>query len=121
MYYAAKSGDVPSRTGKELIDRMWATFQETRGVTTAETRNDYIRFRDPVFIPSGWTGVTGNGAPINISSTFISLRPRYMQDPDWPRVQSFLNGGPAPTFTYHRFWAQADIALAMAEFGRLFP
>jgi hypothetical protein len=122
MYYAAKSGDTASQTlAKELLDRMWARFQEPRGVTIAETRNDYIRFRDPVFIPSGWTGVTGNGAPINTSSTFISLRPRYMQDPEWNKVQTFLNGGAAPTFTYHRFWAQADIALAMAEFGRLFP
>lgn len=122
MYYAARSGDIPSRTlAKELIDRMWARFQDSRGVTTTETRSDYSRFRDPVFIPSGWTGVTGNGAPINASSTFLSLRPKYMQDPDWTKVQTFLNGGPAPTFTYHRFWAQADIALAMAEYGRLFP
>jgi hypothetical protein len=121
-YYAAKSGDLPSKTlAKELIDRMWTRFQEPKGVTTPETRSDYSRFADSVFIPSGWTGVTGNGAPINVSSTFLSLRPKYQQDPDFPKVQNFLNGGPAPTFTYHRFWAQADIALAMAEYGRLFP
>jgi hypothetical protein len=28
--------------------------------------------------------------------------------------------GAAPSFTYHRFWAQADIALAMASYGDLF-
>jgi hypothetical protein len=38
-----------------------------------------------------------------------------------PKVQAYLNGGAAPTFTHHRFWAQAVIALAAAEYGRLFP
>jgi hypothetical protein len=36
-------------------------------------------------------------------------------------VQSYLDGGAAPTFNYHRFWAEADVAMAMADFGRLFP
>ena len=39
----------------------------------------------------------------------------------WPKVQAYLNGGAAPTFTYHRFWAQADIAMAFADYGHLFP
>lgn len=30
-----------------------------------------------------------------------------------------LAGGAAPTFTYHRFWAQADIALAMGSYAEL--
>jgi hypothetical protein len=29
-------------------------------------------------------------------------------------------GGVAPTFTYHRFWAQADAAMAYAIYGQLF-
>ncbi|MDW8181897.1 MAG: glycoside hydrolase family 48 protein, partial [Anaerolineae bacterium] len=52
---------------------------------------------------------------------YISMRPRYLQDPDWPKVQAYLNGGPAPQFRYHRFWAQADAALAYATYGWLFP
>ena len=55
------------------------------------------------------------------SSTFIGIRSDYRLDPAWPQVQAYLDGGPAPTFTYHRFWAQVDIALANAEYGRLFP
>ncbi|MFL6052444.1 MAG: glycoside hydrolase family 48 protein [Actinoallomurus sp.] len=31
-----------------------------------------------------------------------------------------MNGGAAPVFNYHRFWAQADIAMAMATYGQLF-
>jgi hypothetical protein len=108
---------------------MWAKFQDSKGVAVAETRKDYNRFDDPfnasthdgVFIPNGWTGTNAQGATLNSSTTFLSERPKYTQDPDWPKVRTYLNGGPAPTFTYHRFWAQSDIALAMAEFGRLFP
>jgi hypothetical protein len=64
----------------------------------------------------------GTGVPINSSSTFMSIRPFYTTDPAWGPVQSYLNGtGPAPTFTYHRFWAQSDIAMAFADYGSLFP
>jgi hypothetical protein len=28
---------------------------------------------------------------------------------------------PAPTLRHHRFWAQVDVSLANAEYGRLFP
>jgi len=63
----------------------------------------------------------GSGDPINSSSTFLSIRSKYMDDPEWPKVQAYLNGGAVPTFRYHRFWAQVDVALANAEYGRLFP
>ena len=126
MFYAAKSGDVPSRTlAKELLDRMWTNFQDNLGVSLPEVRKDYNRFDDPLFVPPGWSGTTPQGATINSSSTFISIRPKYLQDPSWPKIQAYLNDqnnpNAAPSFTYHRFWAQADIALAMAEYGRLFP
>jgi hypothetical protein len=32
-----------------------------------------------------------------------------------------LNGGKPPVFKYHRLWAQADIAIANASYGWLFP
>jgi len=32
-----------------------------------------------------------------------------------------LNGGKAPEFRFHRFWAQSHIALAYASYGWLFP
>ncbi|MCX7681315.1 MAG: cellulose binding domain-containing protein, partial [Anaerolineae bacterium] len=121
IYYAAKSGDTASRDlAKELLDRMWTLYRDDKGVSAPETRSDYNRFDDPVYIPSGWTGRNAQGATINSSSTFISIRPKYTNDPDWPKVQAYLNGGSAPTFRYHRFWAQVDVALANAEYGRLF-
>jgi hypothetical protein len=62
-----------------------------------------------------------NGDAIDPSSTFLSIRSKYKSDPDWSKVQAYLDGGPAPTFRYHRFWAEADIALANAAYGSLFP
>jgi hypothetical protein len=46
-------------------------------------------------VPSGWTGTMPGG-------------------------ESYLNAGAAPSFTYHRFRAQADIVLAMGSYAQLF-
>jgi hypothetical protein len=58
---------------------------------------------------------------MDANSTFASIRTKYTKDPEWSKVEAHLRGGPAPTFTYHRFWAQADIALANATFAILYP
>lgn len=116
-------------TAKALLDRMWTKYRDPQGVSVAEVRQDYNRFDDTynattgqgVYVPSGWTGTMPNGDPISASSTFLSMRSKYRNDPAWPKVQAYLNGGAAPTFNYHRFWAQADIALVNAEYARLFP
>ncbi|WP_224367030.1 glycoside hydrolase family 48 protein [Hyalangium versicolor] len=127
-FYAARSGSVSAKTlAKELLDRMWANYQTSKGVAVPEKREDYKRFDDAynaatgdgVFVPTGWTGKNAQGATVDANSTFLSLRPKFQQDPDWAKVQSYLAGGAVPEFTYHRFWAQADIALAMADYGRL--
>jgi hypothetical protein len=122
-HYASESGNVAARDmARNLLDAMWATpNQDTRGVSVTESRGDYNRFDDSVYVPSGFSGDMTNGDPVNSSSTFIGLRSWYRSDPAWAQVQSHLNGGAAPSFRYHRFWAQADLAMAMAEYGRLFP
>ncbi|MFF3362205.1 glycoside hydrolase family 48 protein [Streptomyces misionensis] len=118
-YYAAKSGDTASAAlAKKLLDAM-ATLADAKGITTPETRTDYSRFSDPVYVPSGWSGKMPNGDPINTNSTFLSIRSWYKKDPDWSKVQAYLDGGAAPTFVYHRFWAQADIAMAYAVYAEL--
>ncbi|WP_246610038.1 glycoside hydrolase family 48 protein, partial [Nonomuraea rhizosphaerae] len=122
MYYAARANHTQARdTAKALLDGIWR-FRDAEGVSVPETKTDYNRVDDPVYVPSGWTGRMPNGDTINSSSTFISIRSFYRNDPDWPKVNAFLNGtGPAPVFNYHRFWAQVDVAVALAEYGRLFP
>ncbi|MER8001162.1 glycoside hydrolase family 48 protein [Streptomyces sp. NPDC095613] len=120
-YYAAKSGDAQAKsTAKALLDGMWDHHSDALGIAVPETRADYNRFDDPVYVPSGWTGTMPNGDPIDSSSTFSSIRSFYESDPAWSKVEAYLKGGAAPTFTYHRFWAQADIALALGAYSDLF-
>ncbi|CAM5723378.1 hypothetical protein SALBM217S_04431 [Streptomyces griseoloalbus] len=119
-YYAARSGDTEAAdTAKALLDGMWANNQDDLGIAVPETRTDYQRFDDPVHVPSGWTGTMPNGYWIDSSSTFLSIRSFYQDDPAWSKIESYLEGGSAPVFTYHRFWAQADIATAMGAYAEL--
>jgi hypothetical protein len=122
-FYAAKSGSASAKaTAKGLLDALWSSnYQDAKGVSSSETRTDFNRFDDPVFVPQSFSGTMPNGDAIHPGSTFESIRSWYTSDPDWPKVQSYLAGGPAPTFRYHRFWAQSDIATAEASFGILFP
>ena len=120
-YYAASSGDTDARAmAKALLDGMWEHHQDPLGVAVEETRTDYERFDDPVHVPSGWTGTMPNGDAIGSGSTFESIRTFYQDDPAWSKVEAYLDGGAAPVFTYHRFWAQADIALALGSYADLF-
>ncbi|MGY0490756.1 glycoside hydrolase family 48 protein [Streptomyces sp. WG-D5] len=119
-YYADKSGDAEAKsTAKALLDGMWKNNQDALGIAVPEPRADYSRFDDPVYVPSGWTGTMPNGDTIDSSATFTSLRSFYKNDPSWSKIEAYLAGGAAPTFTYHRFWAQADIALAMGSYAEL--
>jgi hypothetical protein len=130
-YYAAKSGDTNAQNvAKTLLDDMWNNDQDAIGISVPETRTDYNRFtqkysasntnHDGVYVPPGWTGKMPNGDTIDSNATFLSIRSWYKQDPSWSKVQTYLDGGAAPTFNYHRFWAQSDIAMAMAVYGMLF-
>ncbi|MEU3456132.1 glycoside hydrolase family 48 protein [Micromonospora sp. NPDC006766] len=127
--YAAKSGNTAAKnTAKGLLDALSAAA-DTKGVSRPETREDYKRFGDVynastgqgLYIPSGWTGKMPNGDAIAPGKSFLDIRSFYKNDPDWPKVDAYLKGGAAPTFNYHRFWAQADVAMAYADYGTYFP
>jgi hypothetical protein len=133
IYYAARengtaAGTAAKNTAKGLLDRM-LLLKDSRGISVTETRADYERFNDVwssgnqkgLYVPPGFTGTMPNGDPVNSSSTFLSIRSFLEDDPEWPKVQAHLDGGPAPSFNYHRFWAQADFAMALADYGSLFP
>jgi hypothetical protein len=128
-YYAAKSGNTAAKTAaKGLLDGIWL-HKDSKGVSVSETRTDYNRFDDTydastgqgLYIPPGWTGKMPNGDVIKPGDSFLDIRSFYKNDPDFPKVQAYLNGGAAPTFTYHRFWAQVDVATGYADYARLFP
>jgi len=119
-YYAAKANHAQAKTtAKALLDGLW-THVDSHGVSVKEERPDYKRFHEPVYVPSGWTGKMPNGDQISSNATFLSIRSFYKKDPDFKKVEAHLNGGPVPTFNYHRFWAQADVALAMGAYSILF-
>ncbi|GAA1011086.1 cellulose 1,4-beta-cellobiosidase [Acrocarpospora pleiomorpha] len=133
IYYAAKEptstlGISAKNTAKGLLDRM-IMLKDARGIVVPETRADYNRFDDVwtsanqtgLYIPSGYSGVMPNGDTIVPGKSFLGIRSFYTSDPDWSKVQTYLNGGAVPTFTYHRFWAQADAAMALADYGSFFP
>jgi hypothetical protein len=129
-YYAARSGNTAAKTmAGQLLDGMWANFSDPIGLSVPEQRKDYNRFDDVfntttgdgVFVPSTYNGKMPNGDPINSSSTFLSIRSWYQQDPNWSKVQAYLsNPNNVPTFNYHRFWAESDIAIANDVFAQLF-
>jgi hypothetical protein len=122
LFYAKKSQDhAAAHVAKELLDRMWKKFRDDKGIASKEARTDYKRFNEKLYIPAGWTGEMPNGDPIDSNATFASIRTRYTRDPDWPKVETALKNGTAPEFTYHRFWGQADIALANATMAILYP
>ncbi|MFI6129417.1 glycoside hydrolase family 48 protein [Micromonospora sp. NPDC051141] len=127
--YAAKSGDTAAKnTAKGLLDALSAAA-DTKGVSMPEKRGDYKRFDDVynatdgqgLYVPPGWTGKMPNGDAIAAGKSFLDIRSFYKNDPDWPKVQAYLNGGAEPVFNYHRFWAQADVAMAYADYGTYFP
>ena len=129
MFYAAKSGDATAKANaKTLLDAIWANDQDSLGVSTTETRTDFARFDDVqttptsngTYVPAGWTGTMPNGDVIKPGVSFLDIRSWYKTDPSWPKVQAFLNGGPAPSFNYHRFWAEAAVATAYSSYGLLF-
>jgi hypothetical protein len=144
IHYAAREGSTElgtraKNTAKGLLDRM-LLLKEDKGITVCETRNDYNRFDDVwsqsnqqgLYVPSSFTGTMPNGDQIQAGSTFLSIRSFYNTDQTptctggpgsgIAAINAYMAGtGPAPQFRYHRFWAQADIAMALADFGTLFP
>ncbi|ORY38064.1 putative cellulase [Neocallimastix californiae] len=95
----------------DVMDAM-ENYRDDLGYAVEEAREDYIKFNEDVYIPSGWTGKNAQGANIRSGVKFIDIRPKYKEDPDWAQVEDFLNGGSAPRFTYHRFWGQTEIMVA---------
>ena len=97
-----------------ILDRIHDGYQDGLGYAAPETRTDYDRFADPLYIPSGFSGTMPNGDPINSSSTFISIRSFMTSWPGWDQVQDYIDGGAPPVFTYHRFWHMTEIAVGFA-------
>ncbi|CAG9760507.1 unnamed protein product [Ceutorhynchus assimilis] len=121
-YYAAKTGNSRAKSvAKQLLDTMWSLNRDSIGLSVTSTVSTLNQVNNKVYIPiSGWTGTYPNGDKINASSNFLDIRSWYKSDANWWQLQNYLNGGPAPKINYHRFWEQADMALALGAYGILF-
>ncbi|ORX43945.1 cellulase Cel48A precursor [Piromyces finnis] len=112
MWVSMRDGDQEGiNLSIEVMDAI-ENYKDDLGYSSHEARGDYDKFGGEVYIPSGWTGKNAQGANIKSGVTFIDIRPKYKQDPDWAQVEEYLNGGNPPEFNYHRFWAQTEIAVA---------
>ncbi len=127
IYYAAATEkhatlDTEARDlAKEVLDRMWVTYRDDKGVSSPEERGDYSRmFEEEVYIPQGFTGEMANGDEIKPGVSFLDIRSGYRNDPDFAKVEAAYNAGEAYTQRYHRSWAQIEVALANAEYGFFF-
>nr|BFF23135.1 hypothetical protein GCM10025732_11000 [Glycomyces mayteni] len=92
-------------------------------MTQTEARADYCRFGDEVYIPEGWTGTMPNGDVLENGVTFIETRSFMTEFEGWDQVQAYLDGGctgPAPEFSYHRYWHQVEVATAFQTYAALF-
>jgi hypothetical protein len=122
-YHAAATGDTASQTAaSNLLDALWEV-NDGIGVSQTESRADYCRFGDEVYIPEGWTGTMPNGDVLENGVTFIETR-SFMRDFEgWDQVQAYIDGGctgPAPEFDYHRYWHQVEVATAFQTYAAFF-
>lgn len=106
---------------KEILDRMWTSYRDDKGLSSPESRADYRRFfEQEVFIPGGFSGTMANGDVIQPGVNFLDIRSQYRNDPMFPALEAAYQGGQDFVVNYHRSWAQIEIALANAEFGIFF-
>ncbi|BCJ93766.1 hypothetical protein acsn021_13350 [Anaerocolumna cellulosilytica] len=122
LYYSKASGDDEAREiAKEILDRIWTLYRDDKGVAAPEARADYSRFfEQEVFVPKNWTGTMANGDALKSGVTFLDIRSKYRDDPNFHILQDAYNKGEDPVFTYHRFWAQCDVAIANGVYSMLF-
>lgn len=126
LYYSAgkkrwaRAEPLSAALAREILDHMWNRYRDDKGVSAPEERGDYRRvFEQEVFVPQGWSGKMPNGDELKPGMKFIDLRSRYRGDPAFEMVRKACEAGKAPVFRYHRFWAQAEIALANAAVAEL--
>ncbi len=116
-----RSGDAQDLS-RELLDRMWITYSDDKGISAPEERDDFKRFfTQKVHIPTGYSGKMANGDVVEPGATFLSIRSKYKDDPDFAKLEASYRAGTPYTQRYHRTWAQIEVALASADYGFLFP
>ena len=119
--YGSGEVDKYKDTAKDLLDCLYENYTDAKGVASEGVWDAASRFfTEKVYIPSGWTGRMPNGDVIDENATFLSIRSQYRNDPDFARIQAAYEAGQPVKFTYHRFWAQVEVAVANGVYYNLF-
>ncbi len=117
----AKYDDASRALAQKLLDSMWTSFVDDKGLSATESRADYHRMIDQeVYVPSTFSGKMPDGDAIIPGIKFMDIRSQYKKDPDYDKLLTAYNAGTSPTFNYHRFWAQCEIAIANGTYAILF-
>ncbi len=125
LYYAAGTNKYSTYDGdstklaKEILDRMWNKYQDDKGLSVTE-KTDFSRmFDQELYIPDGWSGKMPNGDEIKPGVKFIDIRSKYKNDPDYAKVEADYKAGKSSEFNYHRFWQEAEAAIANGTYSIL--
>lgn len=121
-YYAKAAGDKESQNiAKELLDRTWTLYRDDIGIASTDVKDEYNRiFEQEVYVPEGYSGKMPNGDEIKPGIKFEDIRSKYKSNPDYQKAKEAYEKGENPKFKYHRFWAQADCAIAYGIYAKLF-
>ena len=118
-------GQKALTVAKELLDRLWEENRDDIGVAKADTNTSFKRlFEQEVWVPNNYKGTMPNGDKLETGATFYSIRTMYKDDPRFAELEADYNdNGETDTteFTYHRFWHQGDVLIALGALAQLFP
>jgi|GEM_PF-624550 len=143
---AGSVGEQAVQLVQQMLDGLIDNYQDDAGYAeTVEDSSFATRFFEaevyvPPVIPQGYdptvspnpnpkvrrqgnlpAGMGGTGALDSDATThFNDIRAFYTSDPKYAEVQAAYSSGDPVEFRYHRFFGQADIALAFAEFAEYF-
>lgn len=111
-----KTQDPDARIiAKEILDRVWVKYSDSKGIAPIEARGDYSRFWDQTIpMPAGMSKTLPWGATITSTSKYYQSRPDYGEP--LPPKGPYNDANPAPVYTYHRTWQQSEIATAYAYY-----
>lgn len=97
----------------KLLDMSWKTYYDGKGITVAEQRPDYSRFwSQKITMPEHTTKIMPWGKKITNNKVFKDFRPDYGEK--LPPKGPYNPHNPAPSYRYHRTWAQCQFAIALA-------
>lgn len=108
---------------KELLNRMWNNYKDDKGIGDKQELTTMLErfFDQKIAVPDNYSGTMANGDKIEKGATFFSIRTEYENDPDFQKLKYAYDNNLSFSMVYHRFWAQAETAIALGVMDEFFP